>query len=166
MLYNDIFSYGQHFGLDTQIVKDTIQSLFLNFLNKRKDLNELKNVRSYIFRSFRNLLIKNISDEKSFLLLEDNDIEEVPETDFDEEKVAKVKRLLLALTAREKEVVLLKYYHDYSNTEISEVLGIEYSTVCNISTQATKKIIKENNSLSDIVVLILLDMCNKMNFEI
>lgn len=143
-LYNDIFAYGQHFKVRQSLVKDTIQTLFLNLLNTRDRLNEVKNVRSYLFRSFRNLLIKSIKKEHDFLLLEENDIHEDLSNNFDEEKISKVKDLLKTLSPREKEVVLLKYYQDYNNTEISEIMGIEYATVCNISTQATKKIIKLN----------------------
>ena len=141
-LYQELYSYGQRFRMDTSVVEDSIHTLFLNLFKYRKTLKEVKNVKSYLFRSFRNILIRKDSFNDEFMMIDDVDRIEETETIYDESQILAVKKLIKELSPREKEIILLKYYENYSNTEISEILGIEYTTVRNLINRALNKLRK------------------------
>jgi RNA polymerase sigma factor (sigma-70 family) len=141
-LYQDLYSYGQRFRIDTSVVEDSIHTLFLNLFKYRKTLKEVKNVKSYLFRSFRNILIRKDCFKDEFMMIDDIERIEETETIYDESQILKVKKLIKELSPREKEIILLKYYENYSNTEISEILDIEYTTVRNLINRALNKLRK------------------------
>ena len=61
--YQDLFLYGQRFGAEEFVDEETIQNLFLNLFKYRSSLKDINNIRSYIFRSFRNLLVRQLNTD-------------------------------------------------------------------------------------------------------
>ena len=141
-LYQELYSYGQRFRIDNSIVEDSIHTLFLDLFKYRKTLKEVKKLKPYLFRSFRNILIRKDSPFDDFMMIDNVDRVEESETIYDESQILAVKKLIKELSPREKEIILLKYYENYSNTEISEMLGIEYITVRNLINRALNKLRK------------------------
>lgn len=158
-VYQDLYCYGQRFDIDKTIVEDSIQMVFLNFFKYRKSLKEVSNVRSYIFRSFRNIIIKKTPDQYNFVLIENVDKVEEEETRFDEKIILEVKKQINNLSSREKEIILLKYYENYKNGEIAEMLGIEYNTVRNLIARALGKLRKIDKKGVDIFLMLLYTDC-------
>lgn len=59
------------------------------------------------------------------------------------ERIRDFGKKIRALQTPAKEILLLKYYYDTSNTEIGDILGINVSTVSTIIQRSTRKIQKE-----------------------
>lgn len=77
---NLLFNYGMHFCYNRELVKDCIQELFTTIWNRREALSEIDSVKYYLFKSFRNLLVQHISnDRKRFV--DFNDSYEFEESD-------------------------------------------------------------------------------------
>jgi len=69
-----------HFCYNRELVKDCIQELFTTIWNRREALSEIDSVKYYLFKSFRNLLVQHISnDRKRFV--DFNDSYEFEESD-------------------------------------------------------------------------------------
>lgn len=137
--YQALYAYGQRFNIGISEVEDAIQTLFVNLFKYRKSLKPVDNVRSYIFRSFRNIILKNNSSMPVFLLIDNVDVIEENERSHSEELILEVKKTINDLSPREREIILLKYFEDYKNPEIAEILGIENKTVRNLISRALNK---------------------------
>ncbi len=136
--YQMLYNFGLKF-LKPAKVEDCIHDTFLNILNYKENIKNVKNVKAYLFKSFRNQAIKTINSNKlDFNLIEGTITQE--EDNSDKEKVlAELKKLILKLSPREREIIYLKYFQEFNNQEITELLGIKYQTVRNILAGAIKK---------------------------
>ncbi len=136
--YKMLYNFGLKF-LKPAKVEDCIHDTFLNILNYKTTISEVKNVKAYLFKSFRNQAFKLINSNKlDFNLVEGN----IPsrDDDYDNEKsIIVLKQLIEKLSPREREIIYLKYFQGFNNIEISELLGIKYQTVRNILSGAIKK---------------------------
>lgn len=136
--YQMLYNFGLKF-LKPEKVEDCIHDTFLNILNYKTTISEVKNVKAYLFKSFRNRAYKLINSNKlDFNLVEGN----IPshDDDYDNEKsIIVLKQLIEQLSPREREIIYLKYFQEFNNMDISEMLGIKYQTVRNILSGAIKK---------------------------
>ena len=110
----------------------------------------MKNIKSYLFISFKRKLLKQI--KKQYLRTSLSEFSNfVPEMIFSPQEVAikqevqflctkTLHELLNGLAAREKEVIYLKYYCDLTIEETSEVMDINYQSVLNTLQKAMTKL--------------------------
>ena len=152
--YQDLFLYGQRFGAEDYIIEETIQDLFLNFFKYKKSLKKIKVLRPYVFRSFRNLLLSKLKEINDFVLINENETEDNEIFPDKEGLIKKVKLLINSLSNREKEIILLKFYENYSNSEIASILEIDYKTVRNLISRAFKKLRKLNKDEIDLFFIL------------
>lgn len=147
-----LYNYGMGFSQDKEVVKDTIQDLFIVIWNSRSNLKKEVNVKAYLLCSFRRALQKkanprvktisltNYQEDRSSFHLNTS----VEEDLIRKESVAKTANnmvaLVNALPSRQKEVVYLHFFSALSRDEISEILGIAPQTVSNILQMALKKL--------------------------
>ena len=65
--YNELFQYGLKITNNPSNTKEAIQDLFVYIWEKHTTLNDVRCVKSYLFRSFRNRLIKQDTLKLSFI---------------------------------------------------------------------------------------------------
>ncbi|UMB55121.1 sigma-70 family RNA polymerase sigma factor [Lutibacter sp. A64] len=137
--YQMLYNFGKRY-LSSSEIEDCIHDTFLNILNYKNQNTEVKNVKAYLFKSFRNQIFKVKKNSKlEFNLIEGT----IPyeEDDHSKEIILKdLKKLIKKLSPREREIVYLKYFQNFNNFEISETLDIKYQTVRNILAGAIKKL--------------------------
>ena len=137
--YQMLFNFGKRY-LNPSEVEDCIHDTFLNILNYKNHTTKVKNVKAYLFKSFRNQIFKVKKKAKlEFNLIEGT----IPyeEDDHSKEIILKdLKKLIEKLSPREREIIYLKYFQNFNNFEISETLDIKYQTVRNILAGAIKKL--------------------------
>jgi len=137
--YQMLYNFGLKF-LKPAKVEDCIHDTFLNILNYKEKIKGIKNVKAYLFKSFRNQAIKTIrSNNLDFNLIESS-IPQEEDISNKEEVLSELKKLILQLSPREREIIYLKYFQGFNNLEISELLDIKYQTVRNILAKAIKKL--------------------------
>ncbi len=145
--YNELYQYGLRISNNSAITKETIQDLFVYIWEKQSSLSNVKNIKAYIFKSFRNRLIKNETNkisysnnfdnlEKSFYDFSKEDL--IIDNENDKEVKERVKNSINKLSKNQKEIILLKFYHNLSYHEIAELLNIEYQSVRNCVSRAFK----------------------------
>lgn len=137
--YQLLYNFGKRY-LNPNEVEDCIHDTFLNILNYKNQNTKVKNVRAYLFKSFRNQIFKVKKNAKlEFNLIEGT----IPyeEDNHNKEIILKeLKQLIEKLSSREREIIYLKYFQNFNNFEISETLDIKYQTVRNILAGAIKKL--------------------------
>lgn len=142
--YPALFNYGKKFTGSVEMVEDCIQEIFTQFWIGRAKLANVKELRSYLFVSFRNRLLKAIEQERllfgevqdetnySFELQLSADQVMIDKERMYERRV-NLRTAIDKLTVRQREAIFLRFYETMSYEEISSILSI--------STKATYKLV-------------------------
>ncbi|MES2276736.1 MAG: sigma-70 family RNA polymerase sigma factor [Bacteroidota bacterium] len=150
--FRHLVNYGTKFTDDKELVKDTIQELFIRFWDKRANLSDDVNPRAYLTASLRRALhrkIQSLSRFQNFADVENtSDLFEMElsvearliEKEYGKNIAIKIAQNLEALPKRQKEVVYLKFFQELSRDEISEIMGISAQTVSNLLQMAIKNL--------------------------
>ncbi|MCC6288848.1 MAG: sigma-70 family RNA polymerase sigma factor [Chitinophagaceae bacterium] len=149
--YHTLFFLGIREIKDAQLVKDTIQQLFLYLWEKRQTINVAKNVRSYLVMSFLRKLSLDWKKNARISTLQivhseySEDYSPTPEEHLiDKDQQNHLYRLLMSylceLPARQKELIILKFYEGLSYEEIVQQTGLSHRTVYNKIHEALKKL--------------------------
>lgn len=141
--YNDLYFYGTKLINDNNLIIDTIQDVFLNLWEGRKNLSDVEHIKAYLFKVFRNRLLK--APAKKIILFSLKDGGNVPDKAFiishediliEEETKAQISKTIVAvleeLSDKQKEILYLRFYCNLSNTEISQALSIRKQSVSNL----------------------------------
>ncbi len=146
--YPLLYRYGRKFTGDHDLVKDSIQDLFLQLHDKRKSLSVPDSPTAYLLRALRNLIFNHLQrgrrlsphppeEEYSFgieLSIEEAIIHE----QLSQEQSEQLKKSLDQLTRRQREAVYLKFYSNLSYQEIAAVMAIQYQSAVNLVHEAIK----------------------------
>ena len=117
----------------------------MDLWSKKNKLTKVNSVNSYLFSSFRYILLRRMKNENK--TVSSDQFESEPEFSVDyaiinqEDAIelrAKLNNALKALTPRQREAIFLRFYQNLSYEETAEVL--------NISTKATYKIMARSLS--------------------
>ncbi len=134
---NDLFTYGLYLGFDKESVKDAIHDVFLKLATNKNFLNNAVNIKFYLFRSLKNRLIDIHKNSKEHVTLKTteasleipfNMIINVEELLIEREEKLQIKneieQMLDTLTPRQREIIYLRYIHEYDYKQISGLLQI------------------------------------------
>jgi len=149
--YHSLLFIGLKEIKDASLVKDAIQQQFLYLWEKRETIQEAKNVKSYLITSF---LRKLTSDWKKLertgnLQVAWSSQSEEPLPTPEESLIVKdgqkqLYKLLMyhinALPARQKELIMLKFYEGLTYEEIVQKTGLAHRSVYNKIHEALKKL--------------------------
>lgn len=147
---NYVYSIASNILGDHHSAESAVSDVFLKVIkNRRKFIDiERKKVVSllaiYTRHSCYNIKKRWVIENKIFdiTVSSDNNFEEFAdalsvESDYvDRETVAEIKKIISNLPYPNGDMLILKVFHSYTSTEISEVFGINPSTVRNIISRA------------------------------
>ncbi len=145
-----LFNYGMHIHPNRDLIKDCIQELFVKIWEKRASLGSIEKVSFYLFRSFKNLLFQKIetSSKKSTLTqdLMDQMASELPvenlyiNSEMVDQRIIRLKKAVLLLTDRQREVILLKFFQGFEVKEIAEIMNLSIPGVHNLVSLTIKSL--------------------------
>ncbi|MCK5134942.1 MAG: sigma-70 family RNA polymerase sigma factor [Bacteroidales bacterium] len=141
--YNDLYFYGTKLINDKNLIIDTIQDIFLNLWEGKKRLSDVQHIKAYLFKIFRNRLLK--APQKNTILFSLEDSNRIPDKEFiisqediiiEQETRSQISKTIITvleeLTDKQKEILYLKFYCNLSNTEISQTISIKKQSVSNL----------------------------------
>ena len=143
-----LFEYGQRFSTDTELIGDSIQDLFFELASKKEKLSATDNILFYLLKSLRIRIFNNLRKNKNTNSpiradqIDEFRLEYSTDVDF-EEKELKLDRLADAinqLPPRQKETIYLKFYKNLSNSEVAEIMQLNYQSVSNNIQKAIHKL--------------------------
>lgn len=154
--YNHLLGYGLKISRNMEEIKDCIQQLFAGLWESRQRLGPNNSIRSYLSASLRRMILRRLNSKFHYVSIEDMNPEfhaDVSEelkyirSQGEIEQVKILSDLIQKLPDRQKEALYLKYYNDYSFSEIAEVMGITtrgvykliYKAIDHLGTQITAK---------------------------
>ena len=133
-----LFRYGKKFSKDDEIIKDSIQDLFFDFIKTRSKLGETDNINFYLLCSFRRKLLRNI--QKQNLTFDAND-EKTPKPEIvysverelieKEELTAReqaVQKALKNLSAKQREILYYRFTCNFDYDQICEIMSLKYDS--------------------------------------
>jgi len=147
--FNELLIYGLKLSNNRLKSVEAIQDIFVYLWDKHLILSEVNNVKAYIFKSFRNKILKNSFSELQYsdeLKLSDQEpadlsIEEsIIQKDTHKEKRKIIGNILNCLPDKQREIISLRFFHNLSYREISDIVGIEYQSVRNSIHRSIKTI--------------------------
>jgi len=154
-LYNRYYHALLFVGLkeirDPQLVKDTIQQLFLYLWEKRESIHVARNVKSYLLTSFLRKLSADWKKSGKVSKLQvvysqySEDTTPSPEENLilkDEQQhpFRHLMDFINELPSRQKELLYLKFYEGLSYEEIVQQTGLTHRTIYNKIHEALKKL--------------------------
>ena len=161
---DSLYAYALHLGFDEERAMDAIHDLFYKLCIQHASLNEIQNLKFYLFRSLRNRLIDIKRTSREFagssislhpfpLSQEGTDMgdplpfhlnvtveDELIQKEDAEEIRQKVENVLNQLTHRQREVIYLRYIQECSYEEISEIMQISVAASRNLVSKSILKL--------------------------
>lgn len=163
--YNDLYFYGLKICSNTETVADAIQDVFVQIWEARDKLNHVINLKAYILSSYRNHLMRlikqgklrilrreGIAQKQDYFVFSAEDL--LLEEEYHDEIKHRIVEILNSLSKHQREIVYLKFYGNFSHSEISEILGIEKQSVANLLNR-TIIAIRKKISKEDLLLMII-----------
>ncbi len=145
--YSQLHNYGLRISNNLEITEDCLQDFFIYLYEHRESLGHVKQIRPYLFVSFRRALIKKLQKQDPIQSLEETNSvfifsqEEITlGEELSEQRTTILQATLNELSPREREVIYLKYYSNLKTPEIKEVMDISYQSVLNTLQKAFSKL--------------------------
>ena len=158
--YDDLYAYGMKLTGDEDMVRDSIQDLFIKLWESRSRIKIVEQVKPYLIRAFRNLTIdqsrmveKNPVQRFSISVLPE--VLHFDPEDFKSEAELvqnQISKLLLALNdlpPRVREAVYLRYYTGLNFDELATVMNVTFQSTRNLIHQGIK-------TLKDVLLVLVI----------
>ena len=154
LFLDDLLTYGRRVGGDNEMVEDLIQDLFLKLYQKKIILEDNTRLRPFLFRALKNLIYNPLLRNATLQPLPDYDfafdlnytIDEQLSLTQDQGLSDEIHHILKGLTGRQKEIIYLRFVHEMSFEEISEIMEINIQSARNLLTRSMEKLRKEVSS--------------------
>lgn len=142
LYYNDLLRYGLHLTNDAELSKAFINYLFLSLWNNRQKLPEVKNPKAYIITSYKNrIFFRKKRPGALTVVYIDTDDDRLPTVQSYEETLIelqeyeilkqKLKGVLALLTARQQQIITLRFIEELTYEQIAAQLSVSVRTVYN-----------------------------------
>jgi RNA polymerase sigma-70 factor (ECF subfamily) len=147
-----LINYGEKINPDLDLVKDTIQDLFIELWRNRQQLSDIVQVKFYLFRALRNKLYR-VTSHQSFvsegemqLSTENLQAEYVELSIISREEESRIRRdmiqLLRNLPQRQREAIYLRFYHNLPYEAIASMMDMNYQSTLNLVQRALNSLRK------------------------
>lgn len=154
LYYNPLCNYALDIVQDENLVEDIVQEVFLHLWNKNVDLDESRNIKSFLFTAVKNKCLEMLRQDKAYQKrIADWSIGQGTFFSHDEDidwdnwvKIDQIYSSLRHLPPKCREVFVLAKINGLTYTQISEKLNISPKTVENHMTKALamlRKLLKE-----------------------
>ncbi|MCR9014128.1 RNA polymerase sigma factor [Aquiflexum gelatinilyticum] len=132
--FDRLYAYGLRITKDKDLVKDSIQDLFIELRKGRNNLGNTDNIKFYLFKCLKRKIIKesgkwysNLEDinDNYFFSFNFSHEHHLINRQIDEEQVMKLDLAVKKLSPRKKEVIYYFFYEGLSYQQIQEIMGLE-----------------------------------------
>jgi len=158
-------NYGFKFTRDIELIEDCIHDLFVNLWQKRAQLGNPPSVRNYLYKSLRNLIFRKLERRQKFVNLNDDDEYAFHfEVSFDtsliegeakKELQVKLKTAVETLSARQQEIIYLRFYEGLSYEEAAEIMNLNVSSAYKLLYKAIGKL-QERVKLAELIMILFI----------
>lgn len=140
--YSELYYYGIKIISDSDIVKESIQEVFVRVWETRNNLANVENVKSYLIVSVKRMILVQKGKVKDKNNVEIGTAEsysfffDINEFEKHEEIPEDIRKMILtainSLTKKQRELIMLFFYHELPYAEIAPILEIGIPAVRNL----------------------------------
>lgn len=147
---NALLNYGNKITADRTLIEDSIQDLFVELWESRGRIAQTTSVKFYLFKALRYKINRNLRDNE-LSACHDIDLHQnvfsyasheniLIGMEIQSVQLENLRVLLSQLPKRQQEAINLRYYHNFSNDEIAQIMGVNYQSACNFIQLALRKL--------------------------
>lgn len=136
-----LHNYGYRLVGDKELVKDTVQDLFVQLWNTAEKLPAVNSPKAYLIVAVRRELLKRITRQRQF----SDQFAEYPESSVEEQYIEVQTNEMISkgladfvekLPSRQREIIFLKYYSALSTEQIATVMELTPASVYKLAYKA------------------------------
>jgi len=157
--------YGLKFTDDINTVRDCLHDVFVSLWSRKEELQIQSSIKSYLIKSTRSSIIQKVNRNKKLRSITaeneeyDFTLSISPEETFlinenNRQVFESVQKLLSTLTAKQKEVIYLRYHHELSFDEIADQLNLSVKACYKLMNRAMVEL-RQNIPITVFVLLYL-----------
>ena len=163
--YRKLYSYGISLGMDSELIDDIIQELFVKLYTRPQLIKDFSTIQAFLYAAVRNAFVNHEKQRKKYLYLDEFENFELPyfveNTQIEDEEELKalkekIHRIINSLTPRQKEISYLRFLHQKEYEEIARIMDMSEQAARNLTYRAMEKIRKENNDFFVLLFMIAL----------
>lgn len=159
--FDELYTYGFKIHSNEDFAKDCVQDVFVEFYERRSFLSKPKNLRNYLYQSVRNKAYRKLERERKYHEFKIDNSKYISEDyTFNEENSERNKKILSSLiknlSAKQQEILFLRFSQGFDYDEIGDLLGIDKSSVRKQVYRAIKKIRSSKSFSRSLEVVFLL----------
>ncbi|MEQ9439994.1 MAG: sigma-70 family RNA polymerase sigma factor [Cyclobacteriaceae bacterium] len=135
--YADVlFRYGIKFTSNREQVLDCIHDLFVELWERRTHLGATSSIKYYLFRSLRRNIAKLDNDDRLSSIPEDSLYAEPQNFEWVVEEARaeqqrQIREAVQSLPKRQKEVIYLRFFNNFTFEEAASIMGIDLRSAYN-----------------------------------
>lgn len=138
-LFYDLRNFGLRYTADIQTSRDAINEAFMEIWDKRNELPEVHNVKSYLLTYLKRKILRNQYYDDLRLQSIESQPEEIQfsyeeiviNAEIDADRKMMVEKAFSKLTSSQSELIRLKFFDEYSYEEIAKIKSISVKTAYN-----------------------------------
>lgn len=148
--YSPLFAYAVRLRFGSEIIKDSLQDIFVRIYVKHSELPEISYVKPYLYRSLVNALLDSVKsvrnnvvslDELADISIDDKGFDILFEKgDADMQKAQLLKRGYEQLSAKQKNALYLRFIQEFSWNELAQMLEMSPHSCMNLVNRAICKL--------------------------
>lgn len=137
--HEDLFHYGLKLCNKPEVVKDSIQEMFLKLWRNRFHLSLIKIPKPYLLKVLRRHIQTNLTVQEKFSSLENSDLFQIEfsaedfliENEEENQNCKMVMDVLNQLSPRQREAIYLRYFGNIDFETIASVMDLNVQSVRN-----------------------------------
>lgn len=129
--YDPLYRFLWRKTRDSETSKDLIQNLFINVWKLRRQLDETKSFKAYLYKSANNLAVNHLKQKiLKQNYLGDHNLNEVISKDTDPNELSEyIDDILQGIPDAQRTVFILNKFEGFKYAEIAEIMQISVKTV-------------------------------------
>jgi RNA polymerase sigma-70 factor (ECF subfamily) len=138
-MYHKYVAQLLRFGLQfapREVVKDSIQDLFLYLKERKNHAGEVKNISAYLYKCLYRIVHKKVEHTKNMSSIELSSVVKnwrivvsseitLIEKENNREQEIRLQQLLESLSAKQRQAILLYYYEGFTHQEITDIMELK-----------------------------------------
>lgn len=131
---DSLFIYGSKISGDKELVKDSIQDLFIDIYRYKIDLKKPESFEFYLYKALKRIILKKLKKNKQFVQIENTNLwifnieDKYFHDELEESKLRALQKSLNELSENCRELLFYKFYSNLTYKEIGLLLGMKPDT--------------------------------------
>lgn len=126
---DQVYGFAVRMLGDRDAAGDITQEVFLRLYKSMNTKSAITNMQNWLFILTRNLCLNRIRDSKKELSLETAGVENIPGVEDKNPNMTVLRKAIMCLETKYREVLILKEYQGFSYMEIGGILGLTVPAV-------------------------------------